>query len=99
MAKKFQDKKRFQKRKARREAALPFTRTNYYLIAGGIGLVILGFIAMAEGSVDGTLPLVVAPILLVIGYCVIIPVGILYRKKEVRPETPVELQGPQTSSS
>ena len=99
MARKVLDKKRFQKRKARKEAALPFTKVNYYLIAVGIGFVILGFIAMAEGSVEGTLPLVVAPILLVIGYCVIIPVGILYRKKEVRLETPVELQGPQASSS
>jgi uncharacterized membrane protein len=99
MARKFQEKKRFQKRKARKEAALPFTKVNYYLIAIGIGLVILGFIAMGEGSVEGTLPLVVAPILLVIGYCIIIPVGILYRKKEVRPETPSGLHEPQTSSS
>jgi hypothetical protein len=99
MARKVQDRKRLQKRKAKKEAALPFTKVNYYLIAVGIGLVILGFIAMAEGGVEGTLPLVVAPILLVIGYCIIIPVGILYRKKEVRPETPSGLHEPQTSSS
>jgi hypothetical protein len=35
---------------------------------------------MLEGSVEGVLPTVVAPILLVLGYCVIIPIGILYRK-------------------
>jgi hypothetical protein len=99
VARKIQDRKRFQKRKAKKEAALPFTKVNYYLIAIGIGLVILGFIAMAEGSVEGALPLVVAPILLVIGYCIIIPVGILYRKREVRPETPSELHDSQTSSS
>jgi hypothetical protein len=99
MARKIQDKKRFQKRKGKKEAALPFTKVNYYLIAIGIGLVILGFIAMAQGGVEGTLPLVVSPILLVIGYCIIIPVGILYRKKEVRPETPSEMHEPQTSSS
>jgi uncharacterized membrane protein len=99
MARRLQDKKRFQKRKAKKEAALPFTKVNYYLIAIGIGLVILGFIAMGEGSVEGRLPLVVSPILLVIGYCVIIPVGILYRKKEVRPETRSDLKEPQTSTS
>jgi hypothetical protein len=67
MARKIQDKKRFQKRKGKKEAALPFTKVNYYLIAIGIGLVILGFIAMAQGGVEGTLPLVVSPILLVMG--------------------------------
>ncbi len=35
---------------------------------------------MIEGSVEGFLPLVLAPILLVAGYCVIIPLGIMYRK-------------------
>ena len=74
MAKKFQDRGRFQKKRPKRETTLPFTKLNYYLIAVGIGLVILGFIAMAQGSVEGTLPLVISPILLVIGYCVIIPI-------------------------
>ena len=99
MARKFQEKSRFQKRKIRKETPLPFTRSNYYFIAIGIGIIILGFIAMAEGSVEGTLPLVVAPILLVIGYCVIIPIGILYRKKAVPPETPGQQQGPEGASS
>jgi len=53
----------------------------------GIGLaaIVLGYLAMLEGSVEGFLPLVVAPILLVLGYCVIIPVGIMYRKNRNTP--------------
>lgn len=48
----------------------------------GIGIVVIaaGYLAMLEGSVEGFLPLVVAPILLVLGYCVIVPFGILYKK-------------------
>jgi hypothetical protein len=99
MAKSLQDKQRFRKKKLKKETTLPFTKLNYYVIAVGIGLVILGFIVMGEGSAEGTLPLVVAPILLVIGYCVIIPIGILYKKKELQPGTQAELQGPRTPTS
>jgi hypothetical protein len=99
MARRFQDRGKFRKKKLKKEPTLPFTKVNYYVIATGIGLVILGFIVMSQGSVEGTLPLVVAPILLVIGYCVILPIGILYKKKEVQPETPAKEQGPQASTS
>jgi hypothetical protein len=99
MAKKFQDKEKFRKKKLKKETVLPFTKVNYYVIAVGIGLVVLGFIAMAEGSVEGTLPLVVAPILLVIGYCVILPIGILYKRKEQQPETPAVPREPQAPTS
>jgi len=85
MARELRNKQRFQKRKLRKEATLPFTKTNYLLMALGVVVVALGFVAMAEGSVEGTMPLVVAPILLVIGYCIIIPVGILYRRKTAPP--------------
>jgi hypothetical protein len=99
MAKKFQDRDRLRKRKLKKENALPFTKINYYIIAVGIGLVVLGFIVMGEGSVEGTLPLVVAPILLVIGYCVILPIGILYKRKELEPETPSVPREPQAPTS
>ncbi len=42
------------------------------------------------------MPLVVAPILLVLGYCVVIPFGILYRQKKETPnaseETPEQVK-------
>ncbi len=60
---------------------LPFTKINYQILSAGILCIILGYIALAQDPWNGTMPLVVAPILLVLGYCVVIPAGILFRKK------------------
>ena len=60
---------------------LPFTKVNYQILCAGILCITLGHVALAQGPWDGTMPLVVAPILLVIGYCVMIPIGILFHKK------------------
>ncbi|MGB2868001.1 MAG: hypothetical protein WBD36_06100 [Bacteroidota bacterium] len=69
---------------------LPFTETNYQILGLGILLIILGYVALSQSPWDGTMPLVVAPILLVLGYCVVIPIGILYRKKaEAETTSPV----------
>ena len=74
-------RKKLRKRGGARGKVLPFERSNYLIIGAGLLLILLGYLAMLEGSVEGFLPLVVAPILLVTGYCVVIPVGILYRKR------------------
>ena len=60
---------------------LPFTKINYQILGAGIICIILGYIALAQDPWNGTMPLVVAPILLVVGYCIVIPTGILFRKK------------------
>jgi hypothetical protein len=60
---------------------LPFKKINYQILGVGIILLVLGYIALGQDPWDGTMPLVVAPILLVLGYCIVIPLGILYRKK------------------
>lgn len=57
------------------------TSKNYMIIGLGIALIILGYFFMSENSVDGFLPTTVAPVLLIIGYCIIVPVGILYKDK------------------
>ena len=57
--------------------SLPFTKINYQILAGGILSIVLGYIALAQEPWDGNMPLVVAPILLVLGYCII-----LFRRKE-----------------
>jgi hypothetical protein len=59
---------------------LPLGRENYYILGAGILVIVAGYLAMLEGSVEGFLPLVLSPILLVAGYCVVIPIGIMYRK-------------------
>jgi hypothetical protein len=59
---------------------LPFTKINYQILGAGILCIILGYVALAQDPWNGTMPLIVAPILLVFGYCVVIPIGILFRK-------------------
>lgn len=77
-------------RKTKREEIFPFEKQNYVIIGIGLLVIIVGYIALMEKTVDGFLPLYVAPILLVLGYCVIIPLGILYSRKEKgkTPENP-----------
>ena len=81
------------RRKGAREPQLPLGKQNFLIIGTGIVVILLGYLAMLEASVEGFLPLVLAPILLVSGYCVIIPLGILYRKAAPKEkETPVSQQ-------
>jgi hypothetical protein len=61
-----------------------FTNKNYMIIGLGIVFIIIGYIFMSENSVDGFLPTVVAPVLLVLGYCVIVPFGILFKDKSTQ---------------
>ncbi len=58
---------------------IALTTKNYMIIGIGLAIIIVGYILMAPNSVDGFLPTIVAPIFLVIGYCVVIPIGILYK--------------------
>jgi len=75
-------------KKTKKEGVFPFERENYLILLAGIVVIILGYLALSEKTVEGFLPLTVAPILLVIGYCVIIPLGIMYRKKSAKDDTP-----------
>ncbi len=71
--------KRESKRKQVRETHLPLGKQNFMILGVGLLVILAGYLTMLTGSVEGFLPLVVAPILLVVGYCVLIPIGILYR--------------------
>ncbi len=68
----------------KKEITFPFEKQNFVIIGAGIVVLIIGYFLMSQNSVDGFLPTVVAPIVLIIGYCVIIPYGIL--KKPARAE-------------
>jgi len=61
---------------------LPFTKGNYQIFAVGIVIILAGYLALAQGPADSFWSLMLAPILLVIGYCVVIPFAILYQKRE-----------------
>jgi hypothetical protein len=70
-------------------ATLPFSKRNYQILGIGLLIIVLGYVALSQQPWDGTMALVVAPILLVLGYCVVIPFGILYHeKKESSAATP-----------
>lgn len=48
-------------------------RTNYLILAAGAVAIILGFLLLASRDIT------LAPILLVLGYCFLIPAGLLWR--------------------
>jgi hypothetical protein len=75
--------------------ALPFTKTNYRILICGIAVIILGYVALSQEPWDGFWPLDVAPVLLALGYCVLIPLGILFRKRD---ENRTDIQQPQPGS-
>lgn len=50
-----------------------FTRKNYTLLAIALGVIVLGFVVLAMGDIT------MAPILIVAGYLVLVPLAILKR--------------------
>ncbi|MCX6829611.1 MAG: hypothetical protein NT002_10075 [candidate division Zixibacteria bacterium] len=60
----------------------PFGPKNYAIFGIGLLVIILGYISLASGSIT------LAPILLVLGYCVLIPVAIIIDGR--RKETPAD---------
>lgn len=65
---------------------LPFERENYIIFLIGLLVLMLGYISLSQGPADSFWSLTLAPILLVIGYCLIIPFSIIYRKRKPQPE-------------
>lgn len=65
----------------------PLQKENLYIIGAGIIVIIIGYLLMAtgisdepalpEGKWNNPLAIIVAPFLLIIGYCIIIPFGIM----------------------
>ena len=56
---------------ARRD--LPFTNRNWIILGGGVAVIAAGYGLLSIPPADGFLSLTMAPILLVLGYCVVIP--------------------------
>ncbi|RPH31614.1 DUF3098 domain-containing protein, partial [bacterium] len=54
-------KKESPRRRTTREEHLPLRRENFIILGIGLAVIILGYLAMIEGSVEGFLPLVLAP--------------------------------------
>ena len=57
-----------------------FEKENYVFFIAGIISVILGYIVMASGETYSFQSLSLAPLLLFIGYIILIPIALIYKK-------------------
>ena len=58
----------------------PYKTKNYVLFGAGVFVIIVGYLTMYLGEVDSFQSLVLSPLLLLIGYLVLIPYALLYNK-------------------
>ncbi len=77
------DKKQNKPRKEDR--VWPYTRVNAYLALAAMVTLIAGYVALGVKPWNSWVSLNVAPVLLVIGYCVLVPAAIIYHKREPKP--------------
>ncbi len=59
-----------------------FTSKNYIIFAVGVLLIAVGYIVMATGETTSTQSITIAPIMLFLGYVVVIPIALIYRDKK-----------------
>jgi len=55
---------------------------NYIVFGSGVFTIILGYILMSIGEHDGILSSKISPIILIIGYCILIPISIFKNFKD-----------------
>ena len=58
-----------------------FSNKNYYLFISGIIFIIIGYLIMALGETYSFQSLTLAPVILTIGYLVLIPSALIYKDK------------------
>ena len=63
-----------------------FSAVNYKLLGVCAVLLIIGFLCLGQGPVYNHISWSIAPIILVAVYCILIPITILYKKKEDNPD-------------
>jgi hypothetical protein len=76
-------KKKKAKQKTKSVVALQSPRyqlINWLLLAAGVVAIVLGFWQLWRGST------VLAPILMVLGYCVLVPLALILRVKKQKPK-------------
>ena len=63
-----------------------FNKTNYFLLISGILFIILGYLIMAYGEVNSFQSLTLAPIILFIGYIILIPGALIYKGRIIKKD-------------
>lgn len=56
-------------------------KINYILFGLGLLLIVLGFYFMGQGEWDSSSSLIISPMLLFLGFVVVMPASILFRRK------------------
>ena len=59
----------------------PFNKTNYAIFGVGIIIIIIGYLLISFNEVNSIASTRIGPLMLFVGYCVIIPISIIYNKK------------------
>jgi uncharacterized membrane protein HdeD (DUF308 family) len=62
------------------EKTIKWSRKNWVIFGIGVLTILLGFLALRIPPADGFLSLTLAPLLLVSGYCIIVPWAILHHQ-------------------
>jgi general stress protein CsbA len=65
---------------------LGLNRINFQIFLAGIITIILGYVSLALGDTNDVWSLTVGPILLVLGYVVLLPLALAYRRNKSLPE-------------
>ncbi len=70
-----------------KKTGLALTTTNYVIFAMAVVVLIIGYYFLSIGPANSVQSLTIAPIILVIGYVVLVPLAIFWRKKKSSPTT------------
>jgi len=83
MAKKIQKRKtRAQKKSLESPFNIYWVKENYIFLFIGFAFILAGFYFLGQGQWNSSSSLVISPILLFLGYIVIFPLSIFFRKKK-----------------
>ncbi len=67
---------------------MPFDAKNIRIILLGVVIIALGYFLMYVSPVMSDMALTVSPIILLIGYCIVVPMGIMAGSKTFRSTAP-----------
>jgi len=58
----------------------PFNKYNYFIFLIGLLLIFIGYLLMYTGATESFQSVKLAPVILVVGYLIVLPISIFYRK-------------------